>query len=139
MVLDPKLDQKCCCAIIIFTTTYNASQIFFVQRLYLNKHVLGTMQYPKKKHGATITYLCQIWTGFLKARSWGILGPDRLELIIFVIEPVPLDIRSWSDIRLSDVVLVNLLSKIWSTSDQLLMSKRAGSMTKIINSKRSGP
>ena len=32
-------------------------------------------------------------------------------------------IKCWSDIWKYDTIVVNLLSKIWSTSDQLLMSK----------------
>ena len=52
-------------------------------------------------------------------------------------EPVLLDLRHWSDIRLSDVVLVNLLSKFWSTSDQRLRSKRTGSLPGCLKWKKS--
>ena len=43
--------------------------------------------------------------------------PPRWDQIVVFFDKILLDLRRWSDIRLSDVVLVNLLSKFWSTSD----------------------
>ena len=45
--------------------------------------------------------------------SWVLMTEDYVPPI----EPGPLDIGGWSDIQVSDVVLVNSLSRIWSTSD----------------------